>query len=276
MPTRSRPRRSPLVLLTERLVRTDPPPFEQVYAVVGPSERPRVQPAVQPPHLEELVGFRAPEAWSGIAVLADGTARHVSTDVTDGTTDRVRIAYAVDRHGNEGAAVTSQDSGACWSSPDAVDGFVADLCRRMLGLACPPERRKPADLAAAAWLELLLDRAADPLTADTVRTWGDVAALHPTLDGEPAATPDRLAHLVRATTDLWDWEQVRAAVATGALAVDQVGPDLAIWMDAPFLARWLLGMHRPIGELLDDLRLFLDERLHHDVSTTLVHCGVDP
>ena len=40
-------------------------------------------------------------------------------------------------------------------------------------------------------------------------------------------------------------------------------------MDGPFLARWLLGLHRPPEDLLDDLRLFLPDRLLADVAAAL-------
>lgn len=273
-----------LVSLTQRLLRSaDARAGEQLFGVVGSADRPRLQPAPQPAALELLVGFTAPRSWNGVAIVADGTARSLGLpDDVIADPQRIRVAFAVDRRGHHASSIADPGGRLRWSTAEHVEGFVADLCRRMLGLACPPENRTAVELVTSMWLEALLDLAADPRTAAEVGDWRSVALAHPAtgpldLDDDLEVVqvgPAALASRARQLAEPWDWERLRREAADGELVLSPVSPAAAEWMDAPFLARWLLGMHRPVGDLLDDLRLFLPTPRHQQVCDTVAASGV--
>lgn len=285
---------SPLINLTRRLLgRHVAGGHDRFFAIVGPPSRPRLQPALQPDRLESLVGMRAPRSWSGVAIVADGNARNLtdpsrldsldsleSFDGLDAATSpfevntsaarsRICVAVAVDRSGRHASTLADPDGQLWWSNDEPVEGFVADVCRRVLGIACPSEPRGTIELANAQWLDLILHLAADPLTAPGIREWVDLVTLHPAVDpnADPRVfeEPDVLASTARQVAASWPWERLREAASRGLIELGDVTAEQADWMDSAFLARWLLGMHRGVDELLDDLRLFLNRELHDRV-----------
>jgi len=268
-----------LIPLTRRLMsRYRRSHDERLFGIVGRSSRPRLQPCLQVDPIDLLVGFRAPRSWNGVAVVSDGTARPLPASDGEPAPDahRVVVAFAVDRSGQTASCVGDGSGYIQFSTEDEVSGFVADLCRRVLGLPCPDEPRGTIDLTTAEWLDTILHLAADPLTAPHVRTWPDAVALHPAVSpgADPAmfGDPLDLAAMTHRVTDEWDWEQLRLSAIRGDVVLDDVSPAAAEWMDGPFLARWLLGMHRPLHDLVDDLRLFLDHDLHEQVLDVVTAC----
>gem|GEM_PF-4614679 len=272
------PAASSLAELTDRLVDDQ---GDLVHAVVRHDDGFRTAPALVPAHLDLLVGFRAPLSWSGVAVVARGATTHVVDDrghpeprqAPAWAGESLVVAVAVTRDGD--VAATSAGPRHRWTAQGTpeVGGFVVDLCRRVLGLACAAERRTPAELALVQWLSLLLDLAADPATAELVERWPDVAALHPAWDGVDD-DPVVLGRAARRLAARWTWESLRQGAASGELHIEGVTPEVASWMDGPFLARWLLGGHRPHTELLDDLRLFLRAEVHLGVARVVEATGV--
>jgi hypothetical protein len=98
-------------------------------------------------------------------------------------------------------------------------------------------------------------------------------ALHPAVDpnADPFifGEPQVLAATARHVAACWPWERLREAAARGVIDLADVSAEQAAWMDSAFLARWLLGMHRGVDDLLDDLHLFLSRELHDRVITVV-------
>ena len=90
---------------------------------------------------EDLVGFRAPPTWDGLAVVVCGRARHL-----DGVDDptRARVAFALARDGSHAGSVTTVDATIRLGSPtEPTLGHLADVCHRALGLTAAPEASTP-------------------------------------------------------------------------------------------------------------------------------------
>ena len=232
--------------------------------------------------LEELIGFTAPDTWDGVAILVRATAADVTAGSDGvGRADRasgvdgedILLSVAVDRSGDGAASWLPARSARPRSSTGAISGTAADLLRRTLGLPCPPERRGSEALIISDWLSALLDAVADPATARANRRWSDAVALHP-LAGErgsrhDAPGPNELAAITFAASLRCDWPALQALAAGGRLRIDGLAPHHASWMDAGCFARWMLGVHRPVTELLDDLSLFIDGPVLSAVESTV-------
>ena len=222
--------------------------------------------------LEDLIGFTAPDTWDGVAILVRATAAHV-TATGEGDGEDISLSVAVDRSGEGGASWLPARATRPRSSIGAISGTAADLLRRTLGLPCPPERRGSEALIISDWLSALLDAVADPSTARANRRWSDAVALHP-LAGErgsrhDAPGPNELAAITFAAALRCDWSALQALAAGGRLRIDGLAPHHAAWMDAGSFARWMLGVHRPVTELLDDLSLFIDGPVLSAVESTV-------
>ena len=70
-----------------------------------------------------------------------------------------------------------------------------------------------------------------------------------------------------------DWERLRGLAGDGSISIPGLAASEAAWMDWPFFARWTLGVHRPVTELLDDLSLFIDGGVLRDVRYTVDAVG---
>ncbi len=227
---------------------------------------------------EDLFGFVAPHSWRGVAVMLPGTARRESDlDAPLPAT----IAFVSDRSGGTEIAIAFGDRVAVATTHD--EGFVVDVVRRVLGLPTSADVESPTSLVVAVWLQTLLDLAADPATASSLRTWRSVLAVHPAWliagDALPLPTdigtldPDELADLTATLGRTLSWERLRSFAADRTIEVPGLTPGDASWMDWPFFARWTLDVHRSATELLDDLSLFLDGPLLRDVRYTAEAAG---
>ena len=189
--------------------------------------------------VDELLGFRAPVSWTAMGAVTYGWAAPFDAPVnTPGGVMRpsahpercrARVTSIVDRTGRE-AVTTALDDGRVIDDPGV--GVLGDVLRRCLGAptAPPPPLR---DLLDVLWVEALL---AD---VDEVRRWDDALALRP-----PLTT---WTHLRRVARD---------APGFGALAA---------WMDDGMFARWLLGGHPSLAQLLDAA----DKRLPKTIALRL-------
>ncbi len=144
-----------------------------------------------------------------------------------------------------------------------------DIARRILRRPTAPEERGIESLTIVSWLELVLDRAADPRTSASVRRWGDICALHPGSGGDRTLSPTELAGHTRRAAQSLGWDRLRRGVAAGDVVIAGADSSDASWMDGPMFARHLLSTHRDVGDLLADLELFIDEALHRLVSDTV-------
>lgn len=247
--------------LATRQVHTAP---GALWSIEGHPASPALRRQLDVDLVDELVGVRAEPHWLGLVLVLAGITAE----------EAIHLALALDRSGRAEAAslpATAPDAPAL--ALDAVDGgFVVDVARRMLGLPTGGQVPGTQALVITSWLEALLHTAADPATAAQARRWSQVAALHPLVDpaDDRPPTPGALARLTRASAQRWTWERLHRAAVDGSVELTGLSASEAAWMDPPFFARWMLSVHRPVTELLDDLSLFMD-----GPTLALVQCTVE-
>jgi hypothetical protein len=148
--------------------------------------------------------------------------------------------------------------------------MVADACRRAFGLPTSPPPLSTAELWAAYWLDRIVEVAAEPPGGCRLRSWAEVAALHPALADRagpgsgPADDPDRLAAAgaaAAAWAERWTWARLRAAPDTLDLPWLDRSPALAAWMDDGMWARWLGSALPQSEDLLAAVHDLLGARL---------------
>lgn len=262
-----------LISLSNTLVH-DPP--GRLLALSGPPRHPVAEFVAQIADIDELLGVRAPSQWHGLGVVLDGSSQPGDPRVASMTGRRLRVAYLLDRQGHEAITVIVDETGSVITSGDATaGGYVADLCHRILGLDCDAEHRPVSEWVMAQWLTRLLDIAADPTTSREATNWAKVARLHPAFDPALPSTVDELAAATIDTVRELPWPSLRRQVTDTTLYLEALSPDLAAWMDDAFFARFLIEGCRTIEDLLDDLRLFLDDETLDAVALT-VAATLDP
>lgn len=261
-----------LLTLSRELVHGPP---GSLIGLCGSSRHPVTESAGGIVDVDQLLGVRAPAHWHGLAVVLDGSSEPCDPCDPATSSRRLRIAYLLDRGGHSAITILD-DAGEVMSSSDAAaGGYVADVCHRILALHCEPEHRPVSEWVMAQWLTLLLDIAADPATSIEASNWAKVARLHPAFDPFLPSTVDELASATIDTVSDLPWPALRRQVADGLLHVETISAELAEWMDDAFFARFLIEWCRPIEDLLDDLRLFLDDETLDAVSLT-VAATLDP
>jgi hypothetical protein len=244
-----------LVALSRALVHEPP---GRVIGLVRSSRRPRLEPSDLPAEVDDLLGRHAPAHWQGLAIILWGSSEPVVPGRPAAFGPVLRVAYLIDRDDQHTITIADDAGHPLTSAESAPSGYVADVCRRVLGLPCEAETRPVGEWVMAQWLSRLLDTAADPATSARAADPTAVARLHPAFDPALANTPDDLAEATLETVAELPWPLLREQVADGLLYVESITPQLARWMDDAFFARYLLEAYRPLDELLDDLRLFLD------------------
>ncbi len=227
---------------------------------------------------DQLLGLVADDDWRAIALVLPGLSDDLAAPI-----DVVTVAYVVDRGGACTVAVAIGDAVDTVDTSTGVTGFIDDLARRMLLLPSAPESTSSALLILSVWLQNLLDASSDPETSGGIATWTDAVGQHPAwrAGGGPLAVagsvgpnhPDELADLTLSLARHLDWERLRRLAADGTIAIPGLAASEAAWMDWPFFARWTLGVHRPVTELLDDLSLFIDGGVLRDVRYTVDAVG---
>lgn len=237
---------------------------------------------------DELIGVTADDSWWGVALVLPGRARPVDDPLPTTTIElgpptrsrasidsvEVTVCYVVDRSGAGAFAIRRGDDVEV--AGDRVSGLVADIARRVLGARTPDESTSTSSFVVSAWLRRLLDVVADPTTAHQVTRWSDAVALHPAIVGSIHPTtlgPDELAHLTVQMARAIGWPRLRELAMEGGVDVAGLDPSHVAWMDWPFFARWMLSVHRPVTELLDDLSLFIDGALLRDLRYTVDAVG---
>jgi len=213
---------------------------------------------------EELFGWRTPRSWHGVAIVLGGRAD---------TGDRVETGVTL------GALALA--SGDCVAWADVADrtlaessdpiGLVPDTCRRALGLASHPDHPRIGELANLRWLSEILHLAADPTTATLVTEWDAISALHPVAEqrpGEADEADEDLALRPAELEELTAWSQLHALGSR--VGWEELEPHQVSWMDPPMFARWTVGSHRPLSEMVRDLSLFLPSHLLGAVCAVLL------
>lgn len=197
--------------------------------------------------VDALIGFSAPDEWAAVGVVAVGTA----TAIGDGApvaSRRVRVLHLVDRTGSEASLLYDLEESTALRCPSPVDGHIADLCRRMLGLPTTP----PPPSVLPWWTTVWLDRILAESLADPAEpwTWHRLALLHPAVDPNVAPLdPEGLAEEAVAKAASVSWGTVRQQMASD---------ELAGWMDDGMFARWVLSQHLAPRQLAAELTSALD------------------
>lgn len=210
---------------------------------------------------EQLFGWRAPTSWHGIAIVLGGHADSAQADEAGVTLGALALS--------DGACVAWADlADHCLTESDAPIGLVPDTCRRVMGLRSHPGHPRVTELANLRWLSEILHVAADPTAARAVTDWDGISALHPAVDRRPLEDADGLALSLIELEQLTSWSQVHqlgSRVGWEDLTAAEVE-----WMDPEMFARWTVGSHRPMSELVADLSLFLPSHLLGAVCAVLL------
>jgi hypothetical protein len=248
----------------------------QVLRVTCPLDVPRAVDVARAPVDGDLgaalAGFRAPDDWDAIGVATLGWWRPMDERGRPGERGgRVRSVHIQHRVGPT-ASVLHRRDGAAELVPGPVEGRVADLLRRAVGLRTAPPANGPVELFALHWLSALL--AAEP---GSLGTWEHVAAHHPLLavhdDARwPIDALDRFGEQVAAVRT---WEQTRRECARGELEIAGVDPALASWFDEGSFARWVLDGHPPVGVLADAAGTAMPASVGRKLRSVLRAWGLD-
>jgi hypothetical protein len=255
-------------------------------AVVRLTGRP--DPAVDPPDalgwfplvgghpLDVLLGFAAPPEWWAIGVSCAGRAHPTVGPAAD-----VRITVLIDRTG--GAAGLLRRHGEVSPLPGAPGGVVADACRRAIGLPTAPPPDTTTELWTLLWLDRVVARAAAAGVSAPIRTWSQLAALHPAAAGRPSGRADQpvsplpvsrmdaagLAASARALAAAWSWSRLRDEPDAFDLPGGLRTSSLAGWMDDGMWARWLLSSLPATDDLLDAATALLPAALADPLATVV-------
>lgn len=208
---------------------------------------------------EQLLGLHANADWAGIGLVFDGTVGSSGEQL-------VRFAHVLQRDRSSEVAIIDVGTATPIHAVGPPSGFVADIANRTLGLPCEPELVTPAELLLGDWLSTLLDIRADPSTTDSIGDWADAASLHPVVGDGEGPSPTQLAHLTVAAAQRWPWNRILDCARAGSVRIDGLTPEALEWMDEAFFARWMLGVHRAVTDLVDDLRLFSDGALFDQIQ----------
>ena len=199
---------------------------------------------------EGIVGFTAPDGWDAVGAAALGWLRPLDERGRPGRREgRTRTVLLVHRSGAT-ASVLWPEGGDPDLVPGPVEGRIADLLRRAVGLPTAPPEASVVELFALHWLAALLE--AEP---GSLATWEAVAGHHPLLvqldAGENPAAAGCLVAMGGPAGLFGPWDEIRRSCARGALTLAGVDPALAGWFDEGSFARWVLGSFPRLEVLLD-------------------------
>ena len=207
-----------------------------------------------------LAGFTAPATWQAVGVRARGRARRLEEPA--GAPTPTAVTFLVNRLGEEASLLRLDGTVTEVDTP--AEGTIPDLCRRVLGLATPPPPAAPGALWAAIWLDRVLERWGQPhRRRDLVSGWGQIAVLHPAVtdptevDLRALAEPPALVAVAAAQAAALPWAELRRHAHLVALPAGRLPPDVALWMDDGFFARWTLGAYPPVTTMAGDLAQLL-------------------
>lgn len=220
---------------------TPSPSIEVALAPLPPSDDP----------LRSMVGFRAPEHWDGVGVVAPGKAHS-----PDGTSS-ILVAILVDRSGEVFARLRNDD-GSTIAMPDQCQGRLPDLCRRILAVGCPPpEHDSPHHLFITMWLSAILEHVLDS-PIEHRPGWNELEVLHPAAQLIPNSL-DPLTDRARTLASEIGWEQLRLLCADDEFLIPDVEPADAEWFDEGSFSRWVIATSGWMGEIAGDLIELLDD-----------------
>ena len=232
--------------------------------------------------LELLLGFRAPLHWRALGVSCPGRSHALDDDGgrarLAGEGDPVTVTLLVDRRGASASVVRSGPT--VTPMPGRTDGAVADACRRALDLPTAPPPPSTIGLWTLAWLDRVVDTASRADASRRLRTWPQVAELHPAVGPLAGSTsgmagPAPLAQAARALAQAWPWARLREHAGAGETPGHPPSPQLSAWMDEGMWARWLLSRLPAADDLMAAVQALLPPRLGDDVAM-VARAGLSP
>ena len=235
------------------------------FRVLGAGEHP----------LDHLLGFVAPESWSGLGLVCYGWASPPSEEGGRPSEHpdrrRVRVVTLLDRSGDERATATLDD-GTVVDEPGS--GMVADALRRALGRATPAPPVGSGELFAAMWLTSIA-------ASDRRLSWNEAVMLHPAMQllrqGGHRPQIEELVSCGRSLARAMPWGELRLRAASGVRDGGiGVSADLAAWMDDGMFARWVLGGLPPFTPLLRRCSAILAPEVLRRLRRTLRAWNLDP
>lgn len=201
------------------------------------------------PPADVLLGMVAPEHWCALGVASRAWARPLDGEAKFADPTPAGVVVLVTRSG-EIVSRVRQGERVLTEAP--AYGRTLDGLQRALGLPTAPPDVPPTVLFAAIWLERVLE-AMRPRRRRL--TWHEIRDLHPAFDllgdNAPTAAEDFLLTL-KALAQACDWDRLRWLTVEGSWDEPSVTPSHAAWFDAGSFARWVLGEHRPLSELVTD------------------------
>lgn len=257
--------------------------------------------------LDDLAGFVAPDDWTAIGVAATGFARHLARReprvpvrtvhlvARDGTwasrwtvdDDHAGTAAALDEleldaHDHAALFRAGLAAGSAEGGPHAPGrpiGRIDDACRRALGIPTGEPPASTAELWAVQWLDAVVEAA----LAQPARpvTWARAARRHPATHAlaaelDRAPDPHDLVGLARRLAALRSWPALRQSAERGTWEAPEGIGCIAGWLDDAAFARWCLGAHPDLPDLLVAIAGVLPAPVARQVEAVLRGCEVLP
>lgn len=227
-------------------------------------------------HYEELVGWRAPDGWTGLALV--GTGRAARMDRRTDQVERVRFTVAADRAGRVASTLTTPTTAyrserltALPGATAELQGPVLDVCLRVLGLPTPPSADTPLQFIHRHWLLAIVERASERGRL----TWRDLQRLH-ALSPLRRVTPFELGRATALALEGYPWERLLHAVRNGAEGLQRFTPAQLAWFDGPSFGRAMVVDLPPFEALVETVDELLGPRLAGDVRRALHAAGDIP
>lgn len=214
--------------------------------------------------VDQLLGFRAPDAWDAFGVTVTGRTVPYPADGGDGgpLPDHrpLLVTFLAGRDGGAAALLVPDDHEPMLiDEPRGSDaqGAIADLCWRVLGRPTAPPQVTVAQFWAAWWLDRIVSlAAADPSWSPS---WETLQLLHPAAD---ASTGDDA------------WARLRTDPDRAHLLPPGLPGDVLDWMDDGILSRWALAQLPDPAPLLDAVAELLPRQLVDRVAQRVAATGL--
>lgn len=204
---------------------------------------------------EVLVGWRAGPGHDVVGLVTRGTSRPVPAPgaTSPDVPHPVRVTHLMDRDGATATVLDGLGRSTLIETPP--EGLVADALARVLGRPTPPPELTVGTLVETGWLDAVAQVAFHG--PEQLRSWSQVAQLHPLAGCGPTPSADHLAGDVRELEATSSWSRLRRLSRIHLLTSSrppgggEVSP--ADWFDDGSFARWSTRNMPDAGEVLASL-----------------------
>ena len=202
-----------------------------------------------------LMGFVAPASWTAFGLVTNGRLHHLDTAPRPDGPGRgrpIRATVLLSRTG-EAASIIEHPGQPLEFLPEPPQGWVADALARVLGQPTPPPAESLAGWVETVWLDhiatLVLDQPGQ------VRSWPELAQLHPLAPDGPPVAGTMLAAQSAALNRESHWGRIRQLWGASRSERPPVSPPGGTvitpeaWFDDGSFARWS-QRNLPPGEVV--------------------------